>query len=278
MRYIQNLINSSRVKDLWQILRRPSSYTRNLGCRIRLNTNNLNLRVLLLQKHACTHDCTCRTHWRDKMSNISLGISVNLWTSWLVMGVIVIRIWELIEHFISSFGNFLFGIISRALNTFGCRCQNDFSTISLHCLDSLFSWVFWHYQFNIQIKHSSDHGQGNTGVSTCRLNQFHSRLDFSSVQGFLDHIISRSILDTSSWVLTLEFCENSHIWASEDVSYLDHWSVSNDVLNIVGNFWSDFVTDLNLRSMEDLCVRGHWFGEPNISTDYAVMTNYRVTA
>lgn len=184
-----------------------------------------------------------------------MSISVNLWSCCLIVGIIIIWIWELIQHLVSSFGNLLFGVISWTFDSLSCWGQNNLCTISLHCLYSLFCWILRHNKFNIQIKHCCDHCKCNSCISTCCFNKLHSWLNLSSIQSLLYHIVSWSILDTSSWILTLKFCKNSYIWASENVPYLNQRCISNHILNIVFDLRCNFVAYFNLWTMEDFCVR-----------------------
>ncbi len=271
LRHIDNFINPTSVKEFWQISRRPSSDTWNLSILIRLYSNDLYFRVLFLQVHTGTHDRASGSHGRNEMSNCSLSVSVNLWACGFVMRVVIVRICKLIEHFVSALCNFLLSIVSRTFDTFCGWGQNNLCTIRLHCLDSLLCWIFRHDKLDIQIKHSSNHRQSNSSIATGWFNQFHSWLYLSSCQGLLYHVKGRSVLDTSTWILALQFGENSHIWVPENVSNLNQWRIANYVLDIVSNLWRNLVANFNLGSVEYFRVGWNWFGQPNITADDTVM-------
>lgn len=83
----------------------PDSW--NFCTRLWLYTNYLNFGFLLLQIHAGTCNSTCGSHWRDKMRYIAVSIPVNLWTCSLIVRKVVIRIIELVKHYIASLLQFL---------------------------------------------------------------------------------------------------------------------------------------------------------------------------
>lgn len=84
------------------------------------------------------------------------------------MGHIVVSVSELVEHLIATLFDLVFSIVSRALDS--SLCQNHLSAIGFHSLYSFSSRIFWHHQFNLQIKDTSDHRQSNACIPTCWFN------------------------------------------------------------------------------------------------------------
>ena len=75
---IDNPVNPAGIENLWQILLWPTADTRNAGAFLGLHTNDLDIRVLLLQIDGSPHDCAGGAHRTDKVGNISIGIPPNL--------------------------------------------------------------------------------------------------------------------------------------------------------------------------------------------------------
>src|SRR5699024_7991326 len=114
---IECLVDTVGIEYLWQVLFWPAPDTRNIGAIFRLQTDNLNIRVALLEIARYAHDGAGGPHGADKVGQLAAGLFPQLWPSATIMRQRVIQVGELVQWLAFTTGNHRIGQIPCLLHT-----------------------------------------------------------------------------------------------------------------------------------------------------------------
>src|SRR5690606_29021476 len=106
-------------------------------------SDNLDSRILFLEKHGIAHNTSCSTHRAYEMRDIALGIPPDFWPRSLVMRKVIIWIRKLVEDKIICLRALFLGVVPACFDRLQ---QGHLRTEGLHGKRPLTGRVCWHDQ------------------------------------------------------------------------------------------------------------------------------------
>ena len=170
-----------------------------------LAADDLDRRILLLEKARHAHDGAGGAHAGDEMRDLAAGIAPDFRAGAFVVRQRIVRIGELVENDRPCPRRASF---RRRRAPSPCRRPCGVSTNSRaerrHGLPAFDRKVFRHHQHHAVAHHRRRHRQRDAGVAAGRLDQRVAGLDLAALLGAPDHRQRRPVLDRSRRIVALE--------------------------------------------------------------------------
>ena len=175
----------------------------------RLDSNDLDIRILCLQVLAGAGNGAAGANASNKDINLALGLLPDFRTGGVIMHLRVGRIDELTQNHCVLDGLFQFlRLCNRALHAGGTGCQNDFCAISSNQLAALNGHGFRHGQDDMIALCGTNGSQTNARVAGGRLDDGCTRLQNALCLCVRDHCVCNTILDASCRIEVLQLCND----------------------------------------------------------------------
>src|SRR5690606_21899828 len=121
---INHTVYTSRIKYFWQIRFWPATYPRYRSFFGRLAPNDLNVRILLFQKHGAAHDSPRGPHGTQEMADCTNRLLPYIGCGSLDMRFVIIGLSQLTENKYPILLRLFFPIITADIHTFQQRNLN----------------------------------------------------------------------------------------------------------------------------------------------------------
>src|SRR5690606_23801138 len=108
------------------------AYARNRGSFAGLNPDDLYIGTLLPEKSRCTHDCTGRSHGRNKMSDRTLRVAPYLRPRTLIVSLWIVGVAKLVQHDVTARRYFTAHIVDGAFHRVFLRRERHPCSVRLH--------------------------------------------------------------------------------------------------------------------------------------------------
>ena len=180
-------------------------------------SNNLDVRVLLLEVFSCAADRTSGSNGNDEVIDLASCLLPDFWSSRIVMcfhvlGVVVLickeRIWCLSDN---PLGNFV--VAFWRIVRYDRGCHNHLCTKCLQESNLLLAHLIWHRKdSSISFVRRGDR-QAETSISRCSLHNCTSRFQSSFSFCLLNQLEGNPIFHRPSRVEELHFCQDQGLVA-----------------------------------------------------------------
>ncbi len=175
-----------------------------MRARLRLHADDLNGRILLLEKARAAHNRAGGAHAADEVGQLAAGIAPNLRRGTFVMRQRIIGIGELVENNPPPRVAQLFRRVPRQLHAALFRRQHQLRAVHAHGLATLRALIFRHHQNDFVAAHRRHHRQRNAGITAGGLNQRIARLDVAPRLSPRNHRKRRPVLHRPRRIIPLQ--------------------------------------------------------------------------
>ena len=201
---IDDAVHAAAVEDFRQVFLGPAPDAGNARAIARLQADDLDRRIHLLEVARYAHDGAGGAHGTDEVRHGSFGVAPDLLAGFLEMGERVVGIGELVEQLAFAAPVHLDGQVPGAFHAFLFGDGDEFGAVGGHRSLAFLAHVGGHDEFHAIALDRRGHGERDAGIAAGRLDEYVAGGDIAAFLGLLDHAHGGAVLDGAGGIVAFE--------------------------------------------------------------------------